>query len=170
MHWSKTESSKWSRNCLFCACNQGPAPFVPQINRDSARVWCAPAGPARTAHREPAPPSRSCWRAAACMSPSTRRNAVCRLGVGSTGGMAGQLEDRGPLAEAGRGWPRLGAAVSLVWRRRGEAEGEAASASGRPSSHMARRRRGVSTRCRERWPAHPRTQAPCSAQAAPRRW
>ena len=108
MHWSQTESSKWSRNCLFCACNQGPAPFVPQINRDSARVWCAPAGPARTAHREPAPPSRSCWRAAACMSPSTRRIAVCRLGVGSTGGMAGQLEDRGPLAEAGRGWPRLG--------------------------------------------------------------
>ena len=35
------------------------------------------------------------------------------------------------LAEAGRGWPRLEAALSSIWRWRGALEAELAEASGR---------------------------------------
>ena len=46
-------------------------------------------------------------------------------------GMAGQPEPIRQLVEAGRGWPRLKAALSLLWRSRGVREGELAGASGR---------------------------------------
>ena len=46
-------------------------------------------------------------------------------------GMASQPEHACQLAEAGRGWPRLEAALSLVWCWRDVLEGELAEASGR---------------------------------------
>jgi hypothetical protein len=45
-------------------------------------------------------------------------------------GMADQPEAC-QVAEAGRGWPRLAAALSLIWRRRGLPEAELAEAPGR---------------------------------------
>jgi hypothetical protein len=40
------------------------------------------------------------------------------------------------LAEAGRGWPRLDAALSLIWCWRGVLEAESAEASGAAGFHM----------------------------------
>ena len=53
--------------------------------------------------------------------------------VESKADMAGQPEHICQLAEAGRGWPRLEAALSLSWRWRGvsKLEGEWAEASSR---------------------------------------
>eukprot|EP00964_Phaeocystis_antarctica_P115386 scaffold79374_cov72-Phaeocystis_antarctica.AAC.4 len=105
------------------------------VSPNTSRVWCAPAHPARTARREPAPPNLSCWRAAACTWPSTGRSAVCHLCREKKAGVAGQPEQSCQLDEAGRGcgWPRLEAALSLIWRWRGvsKLEGDVAEASGR---------------------------------------
>ena len=43
----------------------------------------------------------------------------------NTAGVAGRPEHLCPLAEAGRGWPRLEAALSLIWRWRGVPAGGA---------------------------------------------
>ena len=56
--------------------------------------------------------------------------------VENKAGTAGQPEHVCQLAEAGRGWPRLEAALRLLWRWRGISkleggEGELAEASGR---------------------------------------
>ena len=77
----------------------------------SSRVWCAPAGPARTARREPARPSRACWRAVACTSPSTRRNALCRLCVVAHG-LGWRGWPAGTETPTHCGWPRL----AKAWR------------------------------------------------------
>ena len=50
--------------------------------------------------------------------------------MGHEAGVAGQPEHLCQLAEAGRGWPRLEAALRLRWRWRGVPEGELAEASG----------------------------------------
>ena len=75
-----------------------------------------------------------------CFSPSrgscTMPRASSRLPfrrtyVETKAGTAGQPEHICQLAEAGRGWPRLEAALSLVWCWRDVLEGELAEASGR---------------------------------------
>ena len=127
----------------------------------SSRVWCAPAGPARTARREPARPSRACWRAVACTSPSTRRNALCRLCVVAHG-LGWRGWPAGTETPTHCGWPRL----AKAWRPPCACSG-ASGAGGRVSwpppraagspprfpakvCHKAGRRHGASTRCRER--------------------
>jgi hypothetical protein len=49
-------------------------------------------------------------------------------------GVAGQPDHVHVCLPIGRGWPRLEAARSLVWRWQGVVEGELAEASGRLSS------------------------------------
>ena len=186
---------------LFYTCAQNPATARPRVGEtversgirslssltltepalSSSRVWCAPAGPARTARREPARPSRACWRAVACTSPSTRRNALCRLCV-VTHGLGWRGWPAGTETPTHCGWPRL----AKAWRPPCACSG-ASGAGGRVSwpppraagspprfpakvCHKAGRRHGASTRCRERSHARPRTRAPRSARAAPRRW
>jgi hypothetical protein len=68
-------------------------------------------------------------------SPSTAREKgstrTCSAYVGNTAGMAGQPEHICQSAEIGRGWLRLEAALSLIWRWRGVLEGDLVKASGR---------------------------------------
>ena len=52
------------------------------------------------------------------------------------GGVAGRKHIC-QLAKAGRGWPRLEAALRVFWRRRGVLEGELADASGGLPFHIA---------------------------------
>ena len=62
--------------------------------------------------------------------------------MGNKAGVAGQPEHLCQSAEAGRGWPRLQAALSLLWRWRGvsKLEGEWAEVSlWAAASHMVRR-------------------------------
>ena len=97
--------------------------------------------------------------------------ARCATYVENKAGVASQPEQSCQLAEAGRGWPRLEAALRLIWRRWGVRAGGRMGRGLRAAVfHMARRHRGASTRCREQRCARPRTRAPRSAQAAPRRW
>ena len=61
------------------------------------------------------------------------------------------VESASQLTEAGRGWPKLEAALCLIWRWRGVLEGELADAcmrSGRLVSTEGRTLSPARTRCR----------------------